>query len=97
MQLAQRFPQVQFVWIDIEDQAHVVGDLDVDNFPTLLIQHGDVVSFFGTVLPDSKLAERLLQSLLEQSPAALAAQATGSPERRQWQQECNLRLLLGQA
>lgn len=96
-QLATRFPALQFVWIDVEDQAAVVGDLDIDNFPTLLVQQNDVVSFFGTILPDMHLAERLLQSLLEQSPAALATQATGTPERCQWQQECNLRAMLEQA
>ncbi len=96
-QLARRFPALRFVWIDVEDQAAVVGDLDIDNFPTLLVQQDDVVNFFGTILPDLHLAERLLQSLLEQSPASLAAQATGSPERRQWQRECNLRTMLEQA
>lgn len=96
-QLAARFPALQFVWIDVEDQAAVVGDLDIDNFPTLLIQQNDVVSFFGTILPDMHLAERLLQSILEQSTAALAAQAASTPERRQWQQECNLRTMLEQA
>jgi thioredoxin-like negative regulator of GroEL len=97
MQLATRFPEVQFVWIDIEDQANVVGDLDVENFPTLLIQQNELVNFFGTVLPDAKLTERLLQSLMTQSPEALTAQTTSSSERRQWQQDCNLRRLLEQA
>ena len=50
--LAARHPDKHFVWIDIEDQADVVGDLDVDNFPTLLMQRDDMVAFFGTVLPD---------------------------------------------
>jgi thioredoxin 1 len=93
-QLAARHPDQCFVWIDIEDQADVVGDLDVENFPTLLIQHRDAVAFFGTVTPDLQQADRLLQAQLAQSDAELAALAHGSAERRQWQRDCNLRTLL---
>jgi thioredoxin 1 len=92
--LAAKHPDMHFVWIDIEDQADVVGDLDVDNFPTLLIQRHDVVAFFGTMLPDPALAERLLQAQLAHSDAELARLADSTEERRQWQQECNLRKLL---
>ena len=95
--MAARHPDKHFVWIDIEDQAEVVGDLDVDNFPTLLIQKGDVVAFFGTMLPDPALAERLLQAQVELPADELARQATISAERRQWQADCNLRTLLNNA
>lgn len=94
-ELAARHADKHFVWIDIEDQADVVGDLDVDNFPTLLIQRHDVVAFFGTVLPDAALAERLLQAQTGQSDQELARQADSSAERREWQRQCNLRTLLG--
>lgn len=76
-QLAAAHPDKRFVWIDIEDQADVVGDIDVENFPTLLIQRGDTVSFFGTVLPDAKLADRLIQAQTEKSKAQLQADAQG--------------------
>lgn len=95
--LAARHPDKHFVWIDIEDQADVVGDLDVDNFPTLLIQRHDVVAFFGTMLPDPALAERLIQAQVAMSEEELARQAGSSAERRQWQEECNLRTLLRNA
>jgi thioredoxin 1 len=95
--LAARHPDKHFVWIDIEDQADVVGDLDVDNFPTLLIQKHDVVAFFGTVLPDTVLAERLLLSQTAHSDEELARQAQASAERRTWQSACNLRTLLAGA
>ncbi len=96
-ELAARHPDKHFVWIDIEDQADVVGDLDVDNFPTLLIQRHDVVAFFGTVLPDAALAERLLVAQTAQSDEELVRLAQTSDERRMWQSECNLRTLLGNA
>ena len=95
--VAARHPDKTFVWIDIEDQADVVGDLDVDNFPTLLLQQGDTVAFFGPMLPDAKLAERLVQAQAELAPAELARLASSNQERRDWQRDCNLQTLLRQA
>lgn len=92
--LAARHPDKTFVWIDVEDRADVVGDLDVENFPTLLLQRGDNVAFFGTVLPDPNVADRLLQSQAALDAAELARQAGASEERRAWQRDCNLRTLL---
>lgn len=95
--LAARHPDKVFVWIDIEDQADVVGDLDVENFPTLLVQREDTVAFFGTMLPDPAVAERLVQAQAELAPAELARLAESSAERRAWQRACNLRTLLRDA
>jgi thioredoxin-like negative regulator of GroEL len=95
--LAARHPDKTFVWIDVEDQADIVGDLDVENFPTLLVQRGDAVAFFGTMLPDPKVADRLIQAQAELSAAELTRQAASTPERQAWQRECNLRTLIGNA
>jgi thioredoxin-like negative regulator of GroEL len=92
--MAARHPGMQFVWIDIEDQADLLGELDVENFPTLLFQRGDTVAFFGTVLPDQALAERLLAAQVAQSDDELARVASASEERREWQRLANLRTLL---
>jgi thioredoxin-like negative regulator of GroEL len=93
-QLAARHLDKHFIWIDIEDQADLVGELDVENFPTLLLQRGDTVAFFGTMLPDPAVADRLIQSTAEQSPQELARLAQSSEERRAWQRDANLRQLL---
>lgn len=90
-ELAVQHPDKSFVWIDIEDQADIVGDIDVDNFPTLLIQRGDSVAFFGTVLPDARQANRLLIAQTEKSVADLRKEAHSTPEKQRWQNECNLR------
>jgi thioredoxin 1 len=95
--LAARHPDKTFVWIDVEDQAGVVGDLDVDNFPTLLVQRGDRVAFFGAMLPDAKVADRLIQAQAGLPDEELARQAGASAERRGWQRDCNLRVLLANA
>lgn len=92
--LAARYPEHQFVWIDIEDQADIVGDIDVENFPTLLIQRGQTVTFFGTMVPEVRVAERLFQSQLEKTPADLHQEAVSTAERAAWQQACNLYTLL---
>lgn len=96
-QLAAMHPDKRFVWIDIEDEADFIGDIDVENFPTLLIQRGDTVSFFGTVLPDMKLADRLIQAQTDKTEAERRAEAIASPERREWQRVCNLRARLEEA
>lgn len=95
--VAARHPDKLFVWIDVEDQADVVGDLDVENFPTLLIQREDTVAFFGTMLPDPALADRLVKAQAEQTSEELARLATSSSERREWQLDCNLRDLIRDA
>jgi thiol-disulfide isomerase/thioredoxin len=95
--LAARHPDKVFVWIDIEDQSDVVGDLDVENFPTLLVQRGEQVAFFGTVLPDPNVADRLVQAQAGLSEDELARLAQSSEERRQWQRDMNLRQLLRDA
>jgi thioredoxin 1 len=92
--LAQRHPDQCFLWIDIEDQSDIVGELDIDNFPTILIQRDDLVAFFGPILPDPGILQRLLHAQLAPSAAELAALVAASSERRTWQEICNLQTLL---
>jgi thioredoxin len=70
--LQGRFPQAEFLWVDVEDDADWIGDLDVDNFPTLVVQRQEDVLFCGTVLPQAGIVERLLASLFGAPPAPLA-------------------------
>ena len=93
-ELAARHPDKRFIWIDVEDQADVVGELDVENFPTILIQRDDVVAFYGTMLPEARQLHRLIEAQAERSAGELRAEAQSSAERRQWQEDCNLRSLL---
>jgi hypothetical protein len=66
-------PRHVFAWIDIEDHAELLGDEDVENFPTLLVQIGSKVVFYGPMLPHIGHLERLLESLNENSPAVATA------------------------
>jgi thioredoxin 1 len=49
--MAQVHPGLHFQWIDIEDESELMGAVDVETFPTLLIVDGDQPMFFGPVLP----------------------------------------------
>jgi thioredoxin 1 len=71
-QVAQSFPQAQFVWIDIEDEADAVDPIEVDNFPTLLVQVDGQVRFFGSITPQLETLQRLIQAQLD-SPASTPA------------------------
>jgi thioredoxin 1 len=61
---SHRSSGAQWVWIDIETHSDALGDLDIENFPTLLVTEGDEVRFLGTITPQPELAERLMASLL---------------------------------
>ncbi|XHS76789.1 thioredoxin family protein [Burkholderiaceae bacterium UC74_6] len=60
---------VQVRWIDIEDEAEVLGDLDIETFPTLLIAGPDGVRFAGPTLPQEEVLSRLLAHTLTKTEA----------------------------
>jgi len=68
-QLRQQFPDYRFIWVDTEDDEELIGDLDVETFPTLLIGVGEQLRFIGPVTPQLATAQRLLESAV-QSPKA---------------------------
>lgn len=74
--LAQARPEHVYAWVDIEDHPDLLGDEDVENFPTLLVRAGTRTLFYGTMLPHIGHLERLLDSLSADSPAV----ATGLPD-----------------
>ena len=81
--LAQAHAEVRFVWVDVEDEEDLAGDLDVETFPTLLIADGRQARFLGPLLPLVPVLARLLASL-QDAPApqaAVSAQAQAVFER----------------
>jgi thioredoxin-like negative regulator of GroEL len=75
--------RTRFVWVDIEDDEDALGDVDVENFPTLLAARGDRVLFFGTVLPHVQTARGLIErALRDELPRVVAdAALAGLPGR----------------
>ena len=51
------------LWVDIEDEADSLGELDIETFPTLLVLRGDRPHFFGPVLPQVEVIDRILHSV----------------------------------
>ena len=77
---------MRFVWVDIEDESELVGDLDIEDFPTLLLARGEQVLFFGPVLPHAQTLDRLVRNALDTdlpplSAAALAQDVRALPAR----------------
>lgn len=68
-----KFPQAQFLWIDVEDEADLLDPLDVEDFPTLLLAVGDAPRFFGPVTPQLEMLERLVRAQLEHPEAPALA------------------------
>jgi thioredoxin 1 len=62
---AQFADRADFAWIDVEDEADALGDLDIENFPTLLIAEGSTLRFLGVVTPQPQTAARLITSAID--------------------------------
>lgn len=62
-QLASQHSEHVFVWVDIEENPELLGDDDVENFPTILVQNERDNLFFGPLLPHIGHLDRLLRSL----------------------------------
>ncbi|HEX5371943.1 MAG TPA: thioredoxin family protein [Aquabacterium sp.] len=80
-QLQAALPGHRYRWIDIEDEADLVGDVDVETFPTLLVARDGQVLFAGPVLPRLADAQRLIEVLVSQAQAEVSrdAAALGLP------------------
>ena len=80
---AQFAGRADFRWIDIEDHADALGELDIDTFPTLLIADGDSMLFFGALTPQAAVLSRTLENALGGAlpPARLAVGLADLPSR----------------
>ena len=71
--IAEARPDILFVWLDIEDDSDVCGDIDVENFPTLAIYRGDALLHFGISLPQQSTVARLVDEMANRSAGGSAA------------------------
>ena len=74
--LGQQHSDICFIWADIEDYPELLGDEDVENFPTIAIVQDHQVRFMGTILPHIEHLSRLIQTM--QTPGQ--PQRSGLPE-----------------
>ena len=72
--LAVRHPQVQWRWLDIEDEAALMDavGLDIETFPTVLLGREGRALYLGAVPPQADFLERLV--------ARLGAEGSAPPE-----------------
>jgi len=88
--LAAQFPDTRFRWLDIEEHADEMGDLDIESFPTLFVRRRQWVLFFGTMLPFVNYLRRMIETFHEQTAEQSRDYALSSPERRGWQESQDL-------
>jgi thioredoxin 1 len=70
---AWRDADLHWHWIDIEDEAELVGDFDVETFPTWVIADARGVRFAGALEPQPDTLRRLLRTMLHSDTATAAA------------------------
>lgn len=85
-EIGRRFPALAFRWIDIEDEADLTGEMEVETFPTLIVADalGRLV-FAGPLAPQPGVLERLVLSacMPGSAPAARHAEASALLQRLQ--------------
>jgi thioredoxin reductase (NADPH) len=70
--LAKAHVGTGFVWLDVEDDSALVGDIDIENFPTLAVFRGDTPLFYGVTMPQQGVVARTLASLSRPDRDAVA-------------------------
>ena len=58
--IAARDTESTYIWLDIEDDAALVGDIEIENFPTLAVYRGRRPLFFGVSPPQEGVIARTL-------------------------------------
>ena len=86
-ELAVAYPQASFRWIDIEDEADELGDLDIEDFPFLLVARHGVVLFFGALLPHKSHLARMVENFLSFTEKEGFDYGHSSVERSAWQSD----------
>ena len=71
--IAQARPEIVFVWLDIEDDSAICGDIDVENFPTLAIYRGERLLHYGVSLPQEGTVARLIDEIAKRSDGVVSA------------------------
>lgn len=59
-QVAAQHPEVVFAWVDVEEDEALGDDLDIENFPTLLLVRDGAVVHLGPVLARAATVEAVL-------------------------------------
>lgn len=85
---------MRFCWLDVEIDTEIVGDLDIENFPTLMIHRGSSVLFYGVIRPMAENLVRLLELISGFSAAECHDYTRANSMHRQWQSSPEIRHLI---
>lgn len=83
--LSAQHPDVSFDWVDIEDEPEWPEALEIESFPTVVIQRGEAVLYLGPTLPQHGHLARMLDTLLSMDADEARRYAESTEERRSWQ------------
>ena len=61
--IAARDENGTYIWLDIEDDAALVDEIEIENFPTLAVYRDGGPLFFGVSLPQEGVIARTLHAL----------------------------------
>ena len=80
--LAQSHRGARFVWLDVEDDSALVGDVEIENFPTLAVFRAGAPLFYGATIPREPVVARMLASLFrpDARTAAVPAEIAALPD-----------------
>jgi len=70
--LARDNAGAKFVWLDVEDDSALVGEIEIETFPTLAVFKGDTPLFYGVTMPQEGVVARTLASLARAERATMA-------------------------
>lgn len=87
--VAKTLTDVTCIWVDIENHPILLKDFEVEKFPTILIQKGDIVSFYSCIHPDTDLTVRIVKSFLEKNEEELMDETHLDEEHQTWQKTRN--------
>jgi hypothetical protein len=74
-ELRTTHPGLRSRWVDIEDEAELLGDLDVETFPTLVVWDEFSVRFAGPLTPQPETLRRVLRAALDAGADAYSVSA----------------------
>jgi thioredoxin 1 len=70
-ELAAAHPGLRWRWVDVEDEAEQLGELDIDTFPTLLVLAPEGLRFAGAIAPQEDTLRRVLRACLQDGRGAI--------------------------
>ncbi|RZS35713.1 thioredoxin family protein [Corticibacter populi] len=87
--LAAEHPRLQAAWLDVEDPdvSDALGEIDIDTFPTVAFGRGDQLLFWGAILPQPAVLQRMLADAADSHSGSDAAALAEQPH---WQRLCAL-------